>query len=225
MNSWLLFPTAVIFFLLILSQVNLYIDIHFCRRKDDDFLKVTVYALEKLLFYSIKIPAINIIQYNDLPWITSEIKTSHDRTKTHVEREQRFVKKLIKIFFCNPRRYLRFIRTAKNFFRTYRYYTNRLTKKMHCVKLDIKTIYGFEDAALTGVLMGVLGSIIGIMLNSLHNRLVLDTKPEIKLIPVYGRNHLEIEIRCIFRIRLGNVITATMARLPNTLHREATRSG
>lgn len=225
MESWLLFLTTVLFFLWLLSQVNLYIDLHFCRRKDDDFLEVTVYALRKLLIYTMKIPVIEIIQYNDLPWVTSEIQTSHAKTETHAEREQRFVKKLAKIFIYNPRRFLRLLKSTRHFFRTYRHYANRLTQAMHCDRLEIKVVYCFEDAAVTGVLMGILGSMLGLLLQSLQNRLIMDSEPAVRVKPVYGCNYLEVEVRCIFRIRLGNVITASMARVANSLHKEATRSG
>lgn len=225
MESWLLFLTTALLFLWLLSQVNLYIDLHFCRRKDNDFLEVTVYALRKLLTYSIKIPAIEIIRYNDLPWLTSEIQASHAKTETHAEREQRFIKKLAKIFIYNPQRFLRLLKSTRHFFRTYRHYTNRLTQQLHCDRLEIKVVYGYEDAAFTGVMMGIFGSMLGILLQSLHNRLIMDSEPAVKLKPVYGCNYLEVEIRCIFRMRLGNVITASMARLVNSLHKEATRSG
>lgn len=225
MESWLVYPTAMLVFLWLFLQVNLYIDLHFCRRKDNDFIAVTVYALKKLLIYSIKIPAIEIKQYNNLPWITSAIQASHAKTKTRVEREQRFVKKAATIFIHNPRRFLRLLRISRKLFRSYRYYTNRLTQKMHCNRLEIKIVYGFEDAAVTGIMMGIFASMLEKLLRSLPKRLIMDTEPGVKLMPMYGCNYLEVEVRCIFRIRLGNVITASMARLVHSSHKEATRSG
>ncbi len=226
MNSWLLFLTTVVIFLLLLSRVNLYIDMHFCRRKDDDFVEVTVYSLKKLLIYTLKIPAIEIIQHNNLPWISSEIKTtSRSKTKTDIDREQLFIKRTVIDFIYKPQRFVRLLRASRKFFRVYQHYTKRLTHEMHCERLDITAVYGFEDAAFTGFLQGILASMIAIMLKSMHNRLVMDSNPAIKLVPVYGDNHLEVEVRCIFRIRLGNVISAAMAKLTKSLHREATRSG
>lgn len=226
MNSWLLLLTTVVIFLLLLSQVNLYIDMHFCRRKDDDFVEVTVYSLKKLLVYTLKIPAIEIIQHNNLPWISSEIKaTSSSKTKTNVDREQLFIKRTVIDFIYKPRQFVRVLRTSRNFFRLYQHYSKRLTHEMHCERLDITAVFGFEDAAFTGIIQGILASMIAIMLKSMHNRVAMDSNPVIKLMPVYGNSHFEVEVRCIFRIRLGNVISAAMARLTKSLHREATRSG
>ena len=186
-----------------------------------------MYALQKLIIYTIKIPAIKLIQYDDLPWITSEINSPLGAAKTQVGREQRFVRKTIKLLFHNPERFFRLLRTLNRFLRGYRRYVSRLSKEIHCEKIELTTIYGFEDAAFTGIMVGILSSMAQIMLTSMHNRLVVDTKPYIKIQPLYGHSQLEIEIelKCIFRIRFGNVITATMAILINSLHKEATRSG
>lgn len=208
-----------------LFRVNLYIDFHLCRRNDDDYVAITVYALHKLLIYTIKIPTIKLIQHDDLPWIASEIAAPLGAAKTQVSREQRFVKKSIKLIFYNPERFLQLFRTARQFIRGYNSYVSRLAKRIHCEKFELKTAYGFEDAAITGIMMGVLGSLTEIMITAIHNRLILDTKPYIKIQPIYGHNQLDLELKCIFRIRFGNVITATMAILTNSLHRGATRSG
>ena len=226
MNSWLVVVMAVAILLGLLFRVNLYIDVHFCRRKDDDYLAVTVHALQKIFMYTIKIPAIKLIQYDDLPWIASEIESPlGEVANTQVGREQRFVRKSIKLLFHNPERFLQLIRAVRQFIRGYRRYVSRLSKGIHCEKLELTTIYGFEDAAFTGIMMGVVGSMVEIMLTSMHNRLVVEVKPDIKVMPIYGKIQLEIELKCIFRIRLGNVITATMAILRNSLRKEAARSG
>jgi len=225
MNNWLFVLTSTAILLILLFRVNVYIDLRFSRRKDDDYVAVTVYALQKLFSYTIKIPTIKLVQYDDLPWITSEIDAPHGAATTKVSREQRFVRKSIKLLFYNPERFRRLLRAVNQLIRGYLNYANRLSQGIHCEKLELKTIYGFEDAAFTGIMMGILGSLTEIMLTAIHNRLILDAKPYIKIQPIYGHSQLEIELKCIFRIRFGNVITATMANLINSLHREATRSG
>ncbi|CQR74322.1 hypothetical protein SOV_24470 [Sporomusa ovata DSM 2662] len=225
MNNWLFVLISTAILLVLLFRVNVYMDLRFCRRNDDDYVAVTIYALQKLFIYTMKIPIIKLVQYDDLPWITSEIDAPHGATTTKVSREQRFVRKCIKLLFYNPERLLRLLRTANQLIRGYLRYVNRLSPGIHCEKLELKTIYGFEDAAFTGIMMGILGALTEKMLRSIHNRLVLDAKPCIKIQPVYGHSQLEIELQCIFRIRFGNVITATMANIINSMHREATRSG
>ncbi|SMC58212.1 DUF2953 domain-containing protein [Sporomusa malonica] len=225
MSNWIIFSVTSSILMLMLSRINIYIDIHFCRRKDDDYIEVSVSALRPLLVYTIKIPVIEIVRYNDLPWITSEIKAPQGGAETHIAREQRFVKKIAEIFVKNPQKFKKLMRAVKRYIRIYRKYINSLVASIHCEKLDIRAVYGFDDAAFTGLMMGAFGAARGLLLASLHNRLILEAKPNINITPVYGQSHFEIEFRCIFRIRLGNVITATMATLTNSLHREATRSG
>lgn len=225
MNDWMIFTITSCILIWLLSQINIYIDIHFYRHKNDDYLEVRVSALRPLLVYSLKIPVIEIVRYNALPWLTSELKVNQRGTETHIAREQRFVKKFAVIFVKNPQKFKKIMRGVKEYIQIYRNYINRLVSSIHCERLKLRAVYGFEDAAFTGLMMGVFGAARGLLLVSLHNRLQLEATPEINITPVYGQCYFEIDFRCIFRIRLGNVITATMAALTNSLHREATRSG
>ncbi|WP_371370828.1 DUF2953 domain-containing protein [Sporomusa aerivorans] len=216
MISWLFILTAVGIILLLLTRVNLYIDVHCCRKGEDDFVTVTVYALKKLFLYSMKIPVIKVIQYNDFPWLTSEIKTSQAKTGTKVGREQRFAKKLLKLFVYNPQQFKHILHIAKRFFSDYRFYIGKLLRGLHCEKFELRVAYGFEDAALTGVMMGVVSLVIARIISSLHTQALLDAKPKVNIKPLFGHSHFEMELSCIFRIRLGNVITATMAKITNS---------
>lgn len=225
MNSWLLVLLATIVLLGVLSRVSLYIELQFCRHNEDDYAAVTVHALQNLFMYTMKIPAIKLIKHQELPWVTSVIKSPQEAAPTHVSREQRFIRRLLKILIHNPERFSRLLKSARRFLQSYRSYIDRLAQGIHCERLDLKVVYGFEDAAFTGLMMGVFGSLTNLMLMSLHNRVILDAAPAVTIKPLYGKNYFELELKCIFRIRVGNVITATIATLKNSLHREATRSG
>ncbi len=225
MNSWLLILTAAVILLILLSRINLYIDLHFCRRENDDYLRITLYSLQELFIYSIKIPTIMLVQHDNLPWLTSEVGTQDGATKTKVGREHRFLRKTVNLLLHNPDRFFRLFKLTKQIFRRYRSYMDRLSQGLHCEKLEFKIIYGFEDAACTGIFMGAVGSVVQLLLTTMHNRITLDTKPTIRIQPNYDHRQLELELSCIFRIRLGNVITATIAVLRNSMHTEATGSG
>ncbi|HWR45253.1 DUF2953 domain-containing protein [Sporomusa sp.] len=225
MNNWTIILLTAVSLMLMLSRINIYIELYFCRHNDDDHVAVTLYALRPLLVYTIKIPVIEIVRFNDLPWITSKIKAPQGGTETYVAREQRFVKRIAEIFVKNPQKFRKLMREVKRYINIYSCYINSLVSSIHCEKLDLRAEYGFEDAASTGLMMGVIGAARGLLLTSLDNRLKLDAKPNIKVTPMYGQSHFEIEFKCILRIRLGKVITATMATLTNSLHKEATRSG
>lgn len=225
MSNWLLILTIIVILTFALLRVSVYIDLHFCRKKDDDFISVTVYAFRRILSYSITIPVIEITEYNSLPWLSSEIKASEDNTETHIAKEQRFVKKLMKILAFNPQRFLHMYRISEHLVKSYRSYIDKLSRNIHCEKFYVNVRYGFEDAAYTSIMLGVFRALIEKMLISMRHRLILDTRPDVIFIPLFGKCHFEVELKCIFRIRLGNVITATIARIPKLLNREATRSG
>jgi hypothetical protein len=225
MNYWLFDLMAAGIVLLLLFRVNLYIDVRVLRQNEDDFIAITVSTLQKLFVYSLKIPAVKIIQDDVLPWLTTEIKTPKVTTETHIEREQRFAKKLLTLFVTNPRKFRHILRDATDFYNNYRFYTGKLLRGLHCEKFELKVVYGFEDAALTGVMMGVLGTITARMLTALQTQVCVETKPELTIKPLFGRSYFAMELTCIFRIRLGNVITASMATVSNSLHREAKRNG
>lgn len=225
MDRWLLIFTATAILLILICRINLYINLQFSRREDDDYLAITVYALRKLFAYSIKIPTIMLIKHDNLLWISSEIETPPNITKTKLNREQRFLKKTLKLLFYEPDRFWRLIKLAKHIFHDYRKYMDKLSTGIHCEKFELKASYGFDDAALTGLFMGIWGSVLQLLLTAVRNRIMLDTKPSIQIQPNYKQRQLELELSCIFRIRLGNVITATIAVLRNISYTEATSSG
>ena len=198
MNRWLLILTATAILLLLICRVNLYIKLQFSRHADDDYLAVTVYALRKLFIYSIKIPIITLHKPDKLPWLASEIKTPQTTAKTKVKREQRFLKKTIKLLFYQPDRFGRLFKLAKHIFRDYRNYMDKLSRGVHCEKFELKASYGFDDAALTGIFMGVWSGVFHLLLTAMYNRIVLDTRPSIQIKPNYKHSQLEIELSCIF---------------------------
>ncbi len=226
MANWLMVIAAGIILLFMLSRIQVYIELSICRHNADDHLAITLHALKPLFVYTLKIPVIEIVQVNSLPWITSKIKAPEGGTETYVAREQRFVKTMGEIFLKKPRKFRKLMRGVQRYLRAYRYYINNLVSSIHCQRMDCRLVYGFDDAALTGFMMGVFGAAQGFLLTSLNNRLQLDAKPDIKVIPVYNRPHFQLDFKCILRIRLGKVITATMATLTTSLYKkEATRSG
>lgn len=224
MNSWLLILTATTILGLLLFRLNLYIAVYFHRHSSDDYITVTVYALQKLIVYSIKIPVVKLFQEDNSLWITSKIIVPPESKRTRIQREQRFIKKMAKLLVHNPEQFLHLLKTSRRFIRGYRSFVQALTKKIHCQKFELAITCGSDDAAIAGLMTGILRAITAILLITLHKRLTMTAKPVIRIQPNYHQPLLNMELTCIFSVRLGNVITAAMAILATTLHREATRS-
>ncbi|WAA11687.1 DUF2953 domain-containing protein [Fervidibacillus halotolerans] len=83
-----------------------------------------------------------------------------------------------------------------------------ILKYMRVHQLEWRSAIGMEDAAQTGVFIGlgwtVKGNIIGMI--SRYTRLKM--KPKVHIQPIFNQNIFETFLRCIVRIRLGYAILA-----------------
>ena len=80
-------------------------------------------------------------------------------------------------------------------------------------KLSFKMIYGFEDAAATGISFGLLSIFKEIFLLLFYRYFEGSPTPEFIFQPVYGQDRLEAEFKCIFTVRLGNVIGMALVNI------------
>ena len=64
-------------------------------------------------------------------------------------------------------------------------------------KIDLNVQLGTEDAALTAILTGIIGTILGVIIR----------KPRYEVIPIYAnKNFLKIKLDCIFSVHLMQYI-------------------
>lgn len=81
-------------------------------------------------------------------------------------------------------------------------------------RLEWRTEVGAGDAAATGLLAGAFwalkGAVVGFLLRD-HRFL---EPPKLWVAPFYRDVRLALEIRCIFRLRLGDIIRAAMRQRP-----------
>lgn len=64
-------------------------------------------------------------------------------------------------------------------------------------QIDLNVRFGTEDAAITAILTGIIGAILGIIIR----------KPKYEIIPVYAnKNFLKIKLDCIFSVHLMQYI-------------------
>lgn len=224
MEKWFIVVTSSFMVGFMLSRINLYIAINIRRCGKDDSISIRVSMLSNFVNYNIKIPVIEFTSKDGLILLESVIDTNKEKIKTHPKREKRFLKNVVKIYLTQPRRLRKLMRTIRRYSRKYRKFMTQLFVNIYCEKLYWKTTIGLEDAALTGLGSGLLWAMKGLIVAILHNRIKVACRPEINVVPVFGHNHFEIDFSCIFRIRLGNVITATV-NLFNTKDKGAVKSG
>jgi len=192
----------------LLFYSKIIIQLQYQRDGSDDYIAVNVYIFKKLLTYNMKVPIIEIGDSKNLFWLNSKIQTAHGQDKTHSKREQRFVKKMVKFYILHPRKLSRIIGDFRHYIRLYYAMKQRIAKTLHCEQLQWKTIFGSEDAGLTGLGTGVLWTVKALIITRLQKQISVIQKPIINVKPIFGQNSFKVDFQCIFSIRFGNVIKA-----------------
>jgi len=197
---------VVIISFLLYSKI--YINLKYRRDNSNDDLVVEVYMFKRLLAYRMEIPVIEIKNIENSLWLKYKIKTGQSKDQTKLKREQRFVPKTMNFYLIHPGK-LRYV------FRLFRYCTHLYYRLMgtvitalYCEKFEWRTGYGSEDAAITGIVTGMLWTGKASMITRLKKHVIFTNKPIICVNPIFGTNSLKVDFQCIFSIRLGNVINA-----------------
>ena len=199
---------AYLAFFYLLSYVNIYICLIYQRQGNDDYIAVEVRILGGLILYKMKVPVIRITE-QDVSWFVSEVGTDKERAKTHPQREKRFLKRFVRFYVNHPQRLRKLLQSIRHYRRLYREYMDCLLGGTTCETFYWRTKVGNEDAAVTAVAVGMLWATKSLMLSSIRRRVIFKTHPCVEISPVYGVSKFETELKCIFRVRIGHVISAT----------------
>ncbi len=80
--------------------------------------------------------------------------------------------------------------------------------------LELKLRYGLGDAAITGMVAGIFwGGITG-GFALIRNRCIFLSRPVVRIVPVFApATMIDVDFVCIFRIRLGYIITEYIKHL------------
>lgn len=85
-------------------------------------------------------------------------------------------------------------------------FLKNMLKSTIVYKFYLNLKVGLEDAAWTAILNGSLWGIIYTALMPIYNNATFTNAPEVYIIPYYGRNKLDGNLICIFKITCGNII-------------------
>lgn len=206
MEILLIMILANIVIISLLFYSKIYISLAYQRDGSNDYIAVDVYIFRKLLAYSMKVPMIDIGDISHALWLKSQIKTGQSQDETHIKREQRFIKKIMKFYLLHPSRLRRVVRLARYYARLYYKFMGNFIHSFRCEQLEWKTVYGSEDAGLTGIGTGLLWTVKTLILIRLKNHVTVKKQPIINVNPIFGHNSFKVDFQCIFSIRLGNII-------------------
>lgn len=85
--------TLIIVFLISLSKI--YIEVTYKRNDENDYVAVNVYALKKLISYTMQVPMVRIVEKSGEFTLESTVRTAVSRKKTDPIREEKLIKKQI----------------------------------------------------------------------------------------------------------------------------------
>ena len=80
-------------------------------------------------------------------------------------------------------------------------------------RFEWRTEFGTGDAALTGCLTGILWALKSTVLGFLSRRFVFEAPPQFTVSPLFNRTCLALEVFCIFRFTIGEIIVAVAQRI------------
>lgn len=191
---WILIILLVLFVIILLTKIK--VKIRYQHLHDNDEFIIKLSAWFGLLRYTINIPVIHV----DLDSASVDVKENTGMSEqTKVETNKRFTPEDIINTMKNMKRILEHVVGFHKIIRQF-------LKKVQVKQFEWRSRIGVGDAAHTGTLIGacwaIKGSIIGLLTNSLHFRVM----PFCSITPDFQEQKAETAIICILRFRIGQAI-------------------
>lgn len=211
MENLVIYAIAWVVVYLVLGRLKVYISLNYSRKGKDDLVRVDVYLLRRFVMYRLEIPVLKLAEQSKLPWFESELDVEEGKAKTYSDREQRFVKNTIDIYLNHPAKWRELLKSFRYYTRLYRKFMSRVLKDVTCEQLCWRTKLGVDDAAITSMIVGLLWAFKNSAVVLLRRRIKFIARPVLQVVPLFSHVGFETEVQCIFTIRLGNVINATLS--------------
>jgi len=196
--EFLTFLLALILFGITLAAVPFTVRISYLRAGSDDSANVQLSGFLGLLKYKVEIPMLDWGE-NFIPRL--RLQTSQHDQKTVTKEvmpksfNHKFLHKILKHFFT----LLRKLQGVRRWF----------YKGVRCTKLRCVFAVGLKDAAHTGLAVGAAWSMLGYYLGKLHNNITFQvSSPQVAVNPSFRQPKFEVDIDCIFKVRIGHIIFA-----------------
>ncbi|MCT4618697.1 MAG: DUF2953 domain-containing protein [Marinisporobacter sp.] len=189
----------IIIFLIILLFMSVIIDIKILKDNDNDKIILEFKTLFELIKYKIEIPFIDLtMKKNGLPFLkmSTEIKKGQAEELSEEKKsivnlnEMKKIYKKVRCFFCTYEKEIQYI----------------------CSRLKIstflwKTDLGLKDAALTGMLSGVLWIFQEQIIILLRNNAKCNQMNS-KVTPHFNKEVFKTTLHCIIKGKIGYIIIA-----------------
>ena len=207
--KWLVAAMALLLlFAYAVFCTNIYVNLRYKRRGDNDNIFVRVYAWRGLLSYVVKVPVVQMDWRDEMLWFESELKETKGNRRFNTVFERHVIKKVVDFICYHPRHFRRIVGRIQQKIQQARTVIRGLHDKVRCDRLNCQIRFGMEDAAATAVAAGGFWMIRGLVVTALRSRMSFGACPVCTITPVFGKEVIVIDLECILRIRLGNIINA-----------------
>lgn len=187
MLNLVFFFAAVLILLFILLFIKVNIIIEYSKNNGNDNLALSIYTLSGIVKYKYEVPLVEFRKKGiKLRWISEKGKKEKDKYK-------------LSSFLDLGDLYSSF-NILKEAFQKY-------IKKRPVIKdLRLKVRFGTGDAFYTGILSGCVWTLAGLITAFLCNNFKV-LKKEVKVQSEFSKEVLNIDVSCIFTLRIVNIIS------------------
>jgi hypothetical protein len=199
---WISVIFVTLFTIIMFSSVIM--EFQILKDKTNDEIILHIKALFGLIRYKYEIPLLDLIQNKDGKLaleVDEEIETEQSDDLLQ-EKKQLF--DLFQIQEIQDR--------IDQLYNQYFDIANYIRKKILLSKLEWETEFGTGDAAITGILSGVLWGIKGNLFTILK-RHVRSKKISFNIIPYFDKELFKTYVHCIIQLKIGHAIIASIKAL------------
>lgn len=199
--KWLVFILCLflaLFIVIWITKIKIYIKYY--HGKDNDHLNIVLRAWGGLIKYKKEIPMIMVD--SDSPSFILKEETSTGPSEDPAGNQERQIEQEeIMKGFHDLKALIEHIAGLHKLVRQF-------LKKVTVKKLEWHTVIGGGDAVSTAVLAGAVWSMKGGMIGLLGSYMRLAKMPVVTVTPNFQQFTSQIQLQCIFQIRIGNAIWA-----------------
>lgn len=205
MNGWLVGLAVAGVILLIIWFTSLRIQIVYRRQAENDDLEIELSVYRGLLRYRIHA---NMLQIRNMK-TGVKVAGEADAGPNQASGKQGEKKKE----WITPHKVAEWARNFANWRRRVHNMDEILRttlKRVRGESLEWHTNVGVGEAAVTGIVSGIVWTAKSAVLALLGRYVTLYTKPQLAVVPDFSRERLDTHLLCILRFRIGHAIIAAI---------------
>ena len=192
--------TGLAFILISISFISIKIQIILIKNQCEEVVRIQLNTLFGLIKYEASIPYADLSTgLDDVPSLKVDysLKSEED---TKIKEKKKITMEDIEKKYLQFKKYKTLL---------YEPLLNFLTKKLKLTQFKWSTEIGCNDAAVTGLLSGILWMFKGQIISFLENIFICD-ELDVKILPQFNTLVFKTHLSCIMHIKIGYIITTSV---------------